>query len=151
MARGGYTPSDIREMDNDEVLFLYHYQNRAEDRRFEKLGSYLGVLWDLEEVANPSQSSADQSTKLFFPLSTVIKPELMDFVKKKANSITTTVHNSIIGGGDYVKGANEKIIPMSTLSKEDFLKMIGKPNAAQMRQQQKDQKGRDNDRHGRES
>jgi hypothetical protein len=134
LARGGYRLADVKDMDNDELLFINHYQNLVESRQAEKFASYLGVYWDLEEfVKNQEESSGKPSTKLFIPLSVALRPEILEYVTKQAGiAVATARHSGVIAGGTYVRDKNEVVIPMSTLSKEDFLRMIGKPSAEQM-------------------
>lgn len=125
MARGGYTFSDIKAMDPTEVNYLWHYQNYVEKQRFNELASMLGVLWDLDDfkASSTKEASADEpaSNKMFIPLSIVINPKIMEMIQKKSGT------DSQIGGSDFKPPEeNAKVIPMADLSKEDFLRMLGR-------------------------
>lgn len=126
LARGHYTPNEIREFNTDELMFAYHYQNLAEDRFFDRLSYLLGVYYNVDDLKamTKGDKAGKQSGRLFFPLTSVIRPELMDQLRQQYSSST------IIGQGDYSVGPGEKIVSMGELSKEDFLKLIGRPSPA---------------------
>jgi len=123
MARGGYTPSDLREFSPEELMFVYHYQNVNENRMFDRFSYLLGITWDVEDLKRmkTEDSRAAKSGKLFFPLASVIRPELVEHLRKTHSS-----NSGVVGQGEYKKQPGEVIVPMSTLSKEEFLRMIGK-------------------------
>jgi hypothetical protein len=122
MAEGGYTPAQIRAMTYEEVLFIYHYQNLAEDRRFSRLAGYLGVIWDLDELARASNDAQSGDTKkVFIPLSMVIRPEIMDYLKQQSG--TGGSKTPYIGGGTYIPKSGEKVVSVGQLSKEEFKAM----------------------------
>ena len=133
MARGGYTPSQIREMTDEEIHFVNHYQTLNQRSVIEQIGRLLGVIWDIDEVKNNSKKESDEinSDRLITPLSMVINPQIMDVIKKQKSVKETSRY---IGAGEYIAKSNEKIVSMGDLSKEEFYKMIGKPMPSQTEQ-----------------
>lgn len=125
MARGGYTFDDIKNMSPEEVLYLYHYQNMAERSRFDELGAMLGVIWNLEEQkqqAAVAAAGAPAPKTMFIPLSVAINPKILDMVYKKSGAEST------VGGTDFKppEGENALVKPMADMSKDDFLRMLGR-------------------------
>lgn len=128
MARGGYTFEDIQKMDAIKIQFLYHYQNLVQTEWMEFITNSLGLIWDrktfTERIVDTSKKSID---KLFIPLSLAINPDLLDYVRDQFKVGKHHGHqNSVIGGGEYVPRPNEIVTPMSELSKEEFLALLGK-------------------------
>lgn len=125
MARGGYTPQEIRQMSDEEILFIYHYQLKAEHERVDLIGRMLGTTWDLEEIlANRKSSDGAVNNKLLIPLTVAVNPKIMEYVHKQADNVN--IQQAYIGGGEYQVKKGEKIKSMGELSKDEFLKMIGK-------------------------
>ena len=131
MARGGYTFNEIREMDPLEVLYLYHYQELSLKEQQGFLTNALGVVWDksifTEQVATTGTESKP-TNEIFIPLSLAINPNVMEFVKAQFGMGPSGKGGKtpMIAGGEYSPKANEVITSMAELSKEDFLKLLGK-------------------------
>jgi hypothetical protein len=135
MARGHYTFSQMREMTDIEIMFLYHYQELAIKEQQQYLTSILGVVWDKATLVKQMTSGSGDGAKkesldeLFIPLSLAVNPEVLDFVKSQFGMATGSnegTKSTYIGGGDYVPKKNEVIKPMSELSKEEFMKLLGR-------------------------
>jgi hypothetical protein len=129
MARGGYTFAEMRQMDSTEILFLLHYQNLAQKEQQEFISSALGIVWnkkDMVENENSSSSPSKPLEKLFIPLSVAVNPDILDYVKKQFKVSDKKKCPVYIGGGEYMPRGNEVVNSMEDLSKEDFLKLIGK-------------------------
>lgn len=131
MARGNYTPSQMREMSDTEVYFVSHYQLLNERKKAESLGKMLGVIWDIDETKDNVSKKSDNvnSNRIVFPLAMVINPKIVEIVKKQKNSDETS---KWIADGSYVPKSNEKVVSMGDLSKDEFYKMIGKPIPSKM-------------------
>lgn len=127
MARGGYTPDQIRKMDEEEILLIHMYQQKDRDETLNSVGKLLGVVWDLNEVeANKDRESGDYETdKIRIPLSLVINPKIKEIIEsQKPTKSDSSSH--FINQGSYVPDKDEKVVSMAELSKEEFYKMIGK-------------------------
>ena len=133
MARGGYTPDDIRKMTYEEILFIHHYQNRTDEERQNFLNTVLGVVWSAEEfIEKPQPAGARPPVdtgppdKMFIPLSMAINPELVQRVKESLGLAKGgNAGKSVIGGGDYMPKENEVIHSMADMSKAEFKRMMG--------------------------
>ena len=124
MARGGYTFADVKDMSAVEIRYLYHYQNMVEKSRFDELGAMLGVIWNLEEQKAAAAASADAPPPktMFIPLSVAINPKILDMVYKKSGAESSTV-----GGADFKPPEENAVVkPMGDMSKDDFLRMLGR-------------------------
>ena len=129
MARGGYTFEQMQQMDIVEILFLHHYQELNKNMYEEFITQALGVVWDKKDIIEKPNSQKDSKIdrdKLFIPLSVAINPEIMDFVKKQFNVQGKSKGPAYVGGGTYMPKPNEVISPMDDLSKEEFLKLLGR-------------------------
>jgi hypothetical protein len=130
MARGGYTFNEIREMNSLEVLYLYHYQELSLKEQQGFLTNTLGVVWDKSIFTEQVTTSTDSKpvNEIFIPLSLAINPNVMEFVKAQFGMGPSGKGGKtpMIAGGEYSPKANEVISSMAELSKEDFLKMMGK-------------------------
>ena len=141
MARGGYTFDQIRQMSSIELMFLYHYQELAIKEQQQYLTNILGVIWDKktlmeQSVAEQGPEGSKPVEELFIPLSLAINPEVLDFVKGqfgirkdgKSNKGKDNTGSKVpfVGGGDYIPKKNEVITSMGDMSKEDFMKLIGR-------------------------
>lgn len=127
MARGGYTFEQIRQMDNTQLLYLHHYQILVQKEQQEFLSSALGIVWDKKSLLEKTEG--DSSTpieKLFIPLSVAVNPDILDYVKAQFKMSTNSKGPVHIGGGEYMPKPNEVVTSMGDLSKEDFLKLLGK-------------------------
>ena len=63
--------------------------------------------------------------RLFIPLLQGIRPEIIDTVRENMGLTKEgKKKSSVIGGGEYIPKANEEVVPMSDISKEDFKKMM---------------------------
>jgi hypothetical protein len=117
-------------MDSLEVLYLYHYQELSLKEQQGFLTNALGVVWDKSIFTE--QISTDKSSKptneIFIPLSLAINPNVMDFVKAQFGMGPSGKGGKapMIAGGEYSPKSGEVITSMADLSKEDFLKMMGK-------------------------
>ncbi len=131
MARGNYTPSQIKEMSEEEIYFIDHYQSEHEKGVTDTLGKMLGVIWDIEETKDNASKNSDDfnSDRIVFPLAMTINPKIIDIVKKQKTSKETS---KWIADGSYIPQANEKVMSMGDISKEEFYKMIGKPIPSKM-------------------
>lgn len=127
MARGGYTPSEIREMSDSELYFIHHYQTLRDKKLIDALGKMLGVVWDINEIQAAENTDEDvYSDTITFPLAMVINPKIVEIVKKqkpKAKGRAST-GSKFIAAGEYIPKPNENIRSMGDLSKEEFYKMI---------------------------
>jgi hypothetical protein len=128
MARGGYTPDQIKNMTQDELYFIYYYQNKVDDAKISSLSEILGVMFDFDrqDFSDSSpQEHRSPSNKLYVPLSFILQP---DFAKKIAEMSKSKAGKkvSFIGGGEYKPKQNESVVSMADMSKDDFLKFIGK-------------------------
>jgi len=127
MARGGYTFSEIRNMSIEELTFLDFFQTKNEQDKLFSLRSILnemiGYEWDLaamKEAKEKAEGQPSQDKKMFrVPLTVAIAPQLLKSFEEE------TVATPFIGGGEYQPKAGEKVVSMASLSKEDFLKMVG--------------------------
>lgn len=128
MAKGGYTPEQIRGMSSDEIFFLHHYQSKVDESKAATLAEMLGVMFDFEkqDFSEPSpDASSHVSGKLYVPLSFILQPE---FAKKVTELSQKKSYKkpAYIGGGEHRQQANENIVSMSELSKEDFMALLGR-------------------------
>lgn len=133
MARGGYTPEQVRGMSQDELYFIYYYQNKVDESKVSSLAEMLGVMFDFDKQTFSSQGNEDKNpapmldsnNKLYVPLSFILQPEFAKKVSEisKEKSSKKSVY---IGGGEYRAKDNENIVSMSELSKDEFLALIGR-------------------------
>lgn len=138
MARGGYTPDEIRKMDELEIMFIFHHQEMAIYEQQNFLTSILGVVWDknslIESMAESKNKTKRALDKLFIPLALAINPDVMDFVQTqfgmggKAGKVSNdgVIGNPFIAGGEYMPKAGETIMSMDNMNKEDFMSLLGK-------------------------
>ena len=138
MARGGYTPDDIRKMDELEILFIFHHQELAIYEQQDFLTNVLGVVWDknnlVESLKETKTKTRKALEKIFIPLSLAINPDVMDFVQAqfglggKAGKVSSdgVIGNPFIAGGEYMPKPGDVIMSMDHMSKEDFMSLIGK-------------------------
>lgn len=138
MARGGYTPDEIRKMDELEIMFIFHHQEMAIYEQQNFLTSILGVVWDknslVESMAESKTKTKRVLDKLFIPLSLAINPDVMDFVQTqfgmggKAGKVSNdgVIANPFIAGGEYMPKPGEKVMSMDNMTKEDFMSLLGK-------------------------
>lgn len=126
MARGGYTFEDIRKMSDVELLFLKHYQEVIKKEQEEFLVSSLGIVWDKKSFEDKMDKGDKPIEKLFIPLSVAVNPEVLDYVRKQFKLGKGGGKPPLIGGGDYIPKQGEEVVSMGDLSKEDFLRLIGR-------------------------
>jgi hypothetical protein len=140
MARGGYTFEQIRQMSQMEVMFLYYYQDLAIKEQQKYLTNILGIIWNRNTLVQQTSESSGESkpiNELFIPLSLAINPEVLDFIKtqfgmgKDGVAPGGEVNKAYIGGGEYQPKKGEVIKSMSEMSKEDFMKLLGKKSSNQ--------------------
>jgi hypothetical protein len=127
MARGGYTFDQIKEMSAVEIMYIWHYQNKAEKDRMDELATILGVLWNLNSAyLKDSKEGADStpSDKFFMPLSVAINPEILEYVKKRAKNGSLNT-STLIGGGEFRLPDNAKLKSVADMTKDDFMSLIG--------------------------
>lgn len=125
MARGGYTFDQIKQMDNTEIMFLYHYQNLLQREQQEFMSTALGIIWDKKSMAKSMGDEGGSLEKLFIPLSVAVNPDILDYVKKQFKlTDKKSKKQAFIGGGEYMPKSNEVVSSMEDLSKEDFMKLI---------------------------
>lgn len=134
MAKGNYTPDQIKDMSDLDILFLHHYQAAVESENQKFITDVLGVLWDAEEFKQPEVAEGGEAEgsrypdKLFIPLSMAVNPELVNSVKETmgfAKDGKKTSKAPFIGGGEHIPKKGEVYKSMGELSKEDFKKLIG--------------------------
>lgn len=127
-------------MDTLELQYINHYQELVETKFFEKLGAYLGVLWNIKDVeeADKGSSAADQSDEIMIPLSVAINPKVVEYVRSRSGKSGET---PFIGGGDFIPKAGQKVVSMANMSKDDFFKTIGVAPPSQKGQAQKKSPG----------
>jgi len=145
MVRGGYTFEQIRKMDSTEILFLHHYQELNKRMYEDFVTQALGIVWDRKdfiekkvevgevgEAGKAGEAGATQQRKipdkLFIPLSMAINPDINEYVKRQFN-VSGGIPSGRppwIGGGSYAPKPNEVVHSIGDLSKNEFLKMIGK-------------------------
>ena len=139
MARGGYTFDQIRQMTQLEVLYLYYYQELAIKEQQQYLTNILGVIWTKDTLIRQTTSEGNSSEpvkpmeELFIPLSLAINPDVLDFVKNqfgmvKGATAPGQTNKAYIGGGEYIPKKGEVIKSMADMSKEDFMKLLGRKN-----------------------
>lgn len=129
MARGNYTPDEIKRMSDLDVAFLSHYQNLVEEQRQKFWTDALGVIWHRDEFLNKSVEGPQVKMikdSMFVPLSLVIEPNLMDRIRENFGLTKEGRKRAPhIAGGEYVPKTGESIQTMEHLTKEDFKKMFG--------------------------
>jgi len=130
MARGGYTPEEIRNMTELEIQFLSHYQVLLETDHQKFWTDCLGVIWEADEFNKPkpveSQSDNVRPNRLFIPLLQGINPDILTVVKENFGlSKEGKKRQAFVGGGDYIPKAGENIVSMASLSKDEFKKKMG--------------------------
>lgn len=132
MARGGYTPFEIREMEGEDLLFLDYYQSQLERERMKDLAYILGCRWTAEDLVRMSDSADKKSDEpftsdaLFIPLALAVNPELSEYLAKKGKSVNNpNAAQAHIGGGSASVEKNSVVKSFGQLSKEDFLNMVG--------------------------
>ena len=128
MARGNYTPDEIKRMSDLDLAFISHYQNLVEQERQKFWTDALGIIWDKGDFLKKSEGPKVkiQNDTMFIPLSLVIKPDLMDSIKENFGlSKDGKKKKPHIGGGDYNPKANEVIHSMDDISKDEFKRMFG--------------------------
>lgn len=128
MARGNYTPSEIKRMSDLDLAFISHYQNLVEQQRQKFWTDALGIIWDREDFNKKSEGPKIkiQNDTMFIPLSLVIKPDLMDSIKENFGLTKEGSSKApFVGGGDYSPKSNEVINSMDEMSREEFKQMMG--------------------------
>ena len=125
MARGNYTFEEIRKMSDIELLFLQHYQELIKKEQEEFFISSLGIVWDKKSFEEKLEKDNKPIEKLFIPLSVAVNPDILDYVKKQFN-VSKIGKSTMIGGGEYMPRPGEEIISMGELSKDEFMKLIGR-------------------------
>jgi len=128
MARGGYTVSDINSMSEEEIAFIYHYQDLAIEKQHSYLASILGVVWTRDDVTPAvGKGSSVPPDKILVPLSMAINPNVVSYVSSVFGIGGTekkeTSSSSVEG---YTPSSNEKIVSTEGMGKEEFMKLIGK-------------------------
>ena len=127
MARGGYTFEQIKQMDNTQLLYLHHYQLLLQKDQQEFLSTALGIVWDKKSLVEKTENDSSKPIeKLFIPLSVAVNPDILDYVKAQFKMTTSAKGPVFIGGGEYTPKPHEVVTSMSDLSKEDFMKLMGK-------------------------
>jgi len=129
MVRGGYTFDQIVKMDFTEILFLHHYQELNKRMNEEFITQALGILWNKEDFIEKSgKAKANKNfSQLFIPLSMAINPDIQEYVKKQFHvSNKPSGTPAYIGGGSYMPKPNEVVNSLDALSKDEFMKMIGR-------------------------
>lgn len=129
MARGGYTFEQVREMSYTELLFLHHYQEMVKNEQQEFIVNALGVVWDKESLVSKLNVGTENKPieKLFIPLSVAVNPDILDYVRKQFNVNSKKPSGPVfIGGGEYMPRPGEEVRSMGDLSKDEFMRLIGR-------------------------
>ena len=127
MAVGKYTPAQIKEMSLLELLMIRHYQEKEKDEFMDRLGTYLGVLWDVEALKKPKSeisTSTVSNGKIFTPLTMVINPKILEIIQGQGG--VEDSRKPFIGGGEYIPKPGQKIVSAGSLSREDFYTLLGR-------------------------
>lgn len=118
-------------MGTTELLFLNHYQTMVQTEQQEFITTALGLVWEKKDfttkVVDTGGGKNKSIEKLFIPLSVATNPDILDFVRKEfglQGGAKTAV--PLIGGGDYLPKPNEVITSMGDLSKDEFMRLIGR-------------------------
>lgn len=123
MARGHYTFDDIESWTDEQLYFVFHYQEKVEQAQMEKMAKMLGLLWTKEDFGKDSNSSANMD-KIFIPLSLVINPRLKDEWQIEKN--LGTAGKGHVGGGEYMPKKDEQIVSMDQMTPAEYKEFIGK-------------------------
>lgn len=123
MAQGNYTFEEVRKWSTEELLFIDHYQKIKEQFFWQKLGSYLGVSWDLEQIKGDSNNN-EMSKEVFLPLTIALNPQFYSKLQELAKSRGVSNAAPYVAGGEYRPQAGEQIVSIDKLDKETFLNMI---------------------------
>lgn len=130
MVRGNYTPNEIKKMTDEEILFIFHYQDLIERERMDSILKSLGVLWDLDlmkEIQSGGEGGGGpRSNKIMIPLAAGVNPKIFEMIKNYLGS-----GSSAIPG--FTPKEGEKVVPISQLSKEEFLNLVGGTGVAGQR------------------
>lgn len=135
MARGGYTITQINQMTEEEIFFLYHYQNLDRKNFIDDIATILGVLWTpstyLEHKDKKEEDIGDilkkvTDKKVIVPLSVAINPKILDFVKKQGIDSEAGRFAGTVAQGDYNTNKGEKVVSLASLPKEEFKKIMGR-------------------------
>lgn len=125
MARGGYTVRDLIDMTDEQISFIYHYQNLVEQKREDFLASALGVMWSKEDFKK-GEGSGPPPDKVFLPLSVALNPNVSSYVSGLFGMSGTSGEKASAPPEGYRPEEGEEVVSMSSLDKDSFLKMIGK-------------------------
>lgn len=126
MARGNYKAKDLLEMSDEEISFIYHYQNLVEQKREQFITSILGVMWSKEDF-EAGQSSAIPE-RIMLPLSLAVNPNVASYVKSIFDGGGNKSSGSSSVPEGYRPATGEEVVSTGSLSKEDFLKLVGARN-----------------------
>lgn len=106
---------------------IRHYQEKEKIEFMDRLGTYLGVLWDIEALNNKSTNEsgpAYSNGKIFTPLTMVINPKILELIQGQSGS--GEEKKPFIGGGEFIPTKGQKIISVGSLSREDFYNLLGR-------------------------
>jgi hypothetical protein len=117
--------SEISQLNSVQLSFLYFWVKKFQMEQEHKMGRILGTRWTVREIRqagkknNPGQGSKTykDDEEINIPLSLAINPELLE-------GLVTLVGGAKVGGGEYTPQAGEEVVELSSLSKEDFQKVI---------------------------
>lgn len=128
MARGNYTPDEIRRMSDLDIAFLAHYQNLVEEEKQKFFTDALGIIWHRDDFLKSGEAKPKMvQDKVFLPLSQIIKPEILEGVRKLFGLTDDGKEKAPhVGGGEYIPKKGEQIQSMEHLSKEEFKRMMGR-------------------------
>ena len=107
MAAYGVLPTDPRFIDMIAephlLYFAYWYMKKNKREMFDKLEQILGTTWTQDDL-NPPKKPGKASDDFFTPLSLVIRPDLLDRIRK-LNKIKKTVQSgdSVVETSDLPK------------------------------------------------
>lgn len=128
MARGNYTPDEIKRMSDIDIAYISHYQNLVEEQRQKFWTDALGIIWNKADLNTNNDRPTVKVAKdtMFVPLSLVIEPNLMERIRENFGLTKEGKKRAPhVGGGEYIPGANENIQSVENLSKEEFKRMFG--------------------------
>jgi len=111
-------------MDTTELCFIDHYQTLHHSGLMDNLMYALGLSWNLDAIRKQAEvaTPTTPSNEIFIPLSVVINPKIMEYVKEQAGIQEKKNVEQVDG---YVPKENEKITSMGNLNKEEFKAMLG--------------------------
>ena len=139
MARGHYTFDDIESWTDEQVYFIWHYQEKVEQAQLEKTAKMLGLLWTKEDFEKTKDKSAPNMDRVFIPLSLILNPKLKEEWQIEKN-LGTSSHQNYVGGGEYKTKKDERILSMDQMTADEFKQFMGQMGVAGLKKGNKNAK-----------